>query len=288
MSEGFVLLLHETQYHPESYLLKLRERFEITSIITVTGKDELRRYNKRPLFNERYLVIFEDVKIFEENEAFLSFDTMVPVVHVETRGQLSDAKFLCRSHNIPYKVYFNDFTRDQAMKFIRKHASCPVSESVCKAIIRQTGLSPFRLIIAIGVCEQVGYSESKVTKYIDKWVYPSIRKLLQCLLGVPPSKAAINASIAYIYNNRHWYKYIKRNILDELDSVLEVYRDKLDGKLEEQEILGYIESHRVTRSRVMFALKLFDSVSIASVFALREFLQTASLMELALRLAQEV
>ena len=125
-------------------------------------------------------------------------------------------------------------------------------------------------------------------KYIDKWVYPDTRKLIQCLLGQPPSKAAIRNSLGYLHSNRHWYKSVKKILLDEIDGILEVYNAKLAGKLESQLLLDYIENSKTTRSRVMFALKLFNNVSIASVYALKSFLQTADIMEVALRFEQEV
>ena len=284
---GHVLILHEVSYHPQSYLQKLTAMFEVTSIVHVRRKDELRRLNKKPLFNEKYLVIFDDLEVFESNRTLLSYTSMVPILHVDSRSQLDDAKFICEGNNIPYKVYFNDFTRQQAMRFIQDHASCQVSDAVCKAMIRQTGLSPLRLLVAIGVCEQVGYSESKVQKYVDKWVYPDVRKLIQCLLGRPPSKKAVLSSIAYLHTNRHWYRYTKKHILDELDTVLEVYKAKLAGRIEDQQLFNFVEESKITRARVTYALKLFSSVSIATVFALREFIKSASLMEVVLRLEQE-
>ena len=286
-SDLHVLLLQEVRYHPESYLTRLTSMFEVTSIVNIRRKEELRKLNSKPLFNKKYLVLFDDLEVFESNKSLLSYTFMVPVVHVEHKSQLEDAKFICNGSDIPFKVYVNEFTRPQAMRFMQSQAKSELSDAVCKAIIRQTGLSPLRILVAIAVLEQVGYSESNVQKYVDKWVYPDIRSLIMCLLGYPITKKAYQRLLAYLHTNRHWYRYIKKNILDELDSVLTVYRDKIEGKIEDQMLFEYVETTRISRARVTYALRLFNSVSIVSVFALREFIKSASLMEVVLRLEEE-
>lgn len=283
-SKGFVLLLQEVAYHTRSYLTKLYRKFEITSVVHIHGKEELKKYNKGPIFDDRYLVIFENAKIFESNKAYLSFDIMFPVVHVETVSQLEDAEFICKELNISYKIFRNLFTRDDAFKLIQSHAGENVSDDFCKAVVKQVGLSPLRIITALGVCDQLGYTTKIIEKYVDRWVYPDTRKLVECLLGVPCSVSAVRSSLLYLQINRHWYRYVQKILLDELDTILQVYKDKLTGNLCSDSIFVYIESQHITRARVMFALRLFEKVSISTVFALREFIKTASLMEVALRL----
>ena len=146
-------------------------------------------------------------------------------------------------------------------------------------------MNPLRIITAVSVCEQMGYTRAVVEKYIDKWVYPDLRKLIECLLGVPPSARAVSSSLRYLHLNRHWYSSVRRNIEDELDSVLEIYKDKISGNLYSEALYNYIEEKRVTRARVMFALRLFERVSIASIFALREFIKNASLVDVVLQLS---
>lgn len=285
MDDKFILLLQEVKYHPRSYMSKLDARFETPSIVRITRKEELRKITKAPLFDEKYLVIFESIKAFEDNLAFLSFAHMFPVLHLETASQIEDAKFLCKEFSIPYKVYNNKFTREDAIALIQENASETVSDAVIKAIIRQVGLSPLRIMTAVGVCEQMGYKVSTVERYIDKWIYPDLRKLIECLLGVPSSKTAMHNAMRYLHLNRHWYRYVKRNLIDELNTVLEVYKAKLSGELYSENLYAFIEEEHITRARVMFGLKLFENVSIASVFALREFLVKASLMDVVLRLS---
>lgn len=284
MQEGFVLLLQEVAYHPRSYFTKLNGRFEVTSIVHVHGKDEVRRYTKPPMFDDKYLLIFEDLRVFENNKAYISFATMFPVLHVESLTQLEDAIFVCKEASIPYKVFKNTFTKEDAYALIQAQATEPVNDAFCKALVKQVGLSPLRIITAMGVCEQLGYKASIIERYIDKWVYPDTRKLIECLLGVPRSASAVRSSLLYLQLNRFWYRYVQKTLLEELEVILQVYKDKLAGKLSSEQLFAYVESEHITRARVMFALKLFERVGIPAVFALREFIKSASLMEVVLRL----
>lgn len=285
MNTGFVLLLQEVQFHPRSYITKLDRRFELPSILHITRKEELRTYNRAPLFDDRYLVIFESLRVLKDNKPYIVFQYMFPILRVESASQLEDAKYYCREENVPFRIYCNAFTKEDATAMIQEQATEPVSDSVIKAIIRQVGLSPMRIITAVAVCEQMGYNVSVVERYVDKWIYPDLRKLIECLLGVPRSASAVRNAIQYLHLNRHWYRYIKQSLLDELNFVLEVYRGKIEGELFEENVYGYADEHHVTIARVMFSLKLFERVSITSVFALREFIKNASLMEVVLRLS---
>lgn len=282
--EDFVLLLQEVAYHPNSYLTKIMKNFELTSIVQITKKEELRKYSKPPLFDEKYLILFEDIKIFSENKAFLSFKLMFPVLHIESATALDEAIALCRESDIPYKIFRNAFLREDAFSFIQEKASVPVSDKMCKAIVRQVGLNPIRITTAVGVCEQLGYKESIIDRYVDKWIYPDVRKVIECLLGVPRNRSAVRNALMYLHLNRFWYKYTKRVLLDEIECIFQVYRDKLDGKIGSDQVFSYIEASNITRSRVMFALSLYERVSISSILVLREFIKTATLLELVLRL----
>lgn len=282
--KDFVLILREVAYHPISFLLKLGEKFESISILHITGKDELKRYQKPPLFNSKYLVVFEDLKTFESNYELIKFSTMFVVLHLDTGAKFDEAVFVCQEKQIPFKVYFNAFTKEMAYRLIRDNATEQVSDSFCKTVVRQVGLNPLRILTAVGVCEQMGYSESVITKYVDRWMYLDIRKLIECLLGIPPSKAAMRSSLAYLHLNRHWYRFVAENILDELNVVLRVYKDKLAGLIPSQLVLSYAEEHRITRSRILYALQLFDRVSITSILALNEFIKKSSLLEVVLHL----
>lgn len=285
MTSEFVLLLREVAYHPKSYMTKLASQFEISSVVRITKKDGLRAYAAPPLFDEKYLVIFEDLHLFKDAYSQINFKTMFPVLLIEGKDALEDAKFLMTEKKIPYKVYYNEFTRDMAYELVRDNASEEVSENFCKAVVRQVGLNPLRIITAVGVCSQVGYTTAALEKYVDKWVYLDVRRLIECLLGVAESNAAYRHAMLYLYHNRHWYKSVKKRVIDELDEILDLYKAKLAGELRGSNVLNYVETHGITRSRVVYASKLFERVSIATIVALREFVNTASLIEVVLKIS---
>lgn len=284
MDDSFVLLLHEVAYHPNSYLAKLTSMFEVTSVIKITRKEMARKYRSKPIFDEKYLLIFDDVKVFEQNCPEISFVTTFPVVHVEAQTQLDDAVFFCKTSGVPYKIYKNAFTKEQAFEFIATNSKQRVSNSFCKAVVKQTGLSPLRIMTALAVCEQMGYTEAVIDKYVDKWVYPDVRKLIECLLDVPRSASAVRASVQYLSLNRFWYRHVKRIILDELSYVVDIFEAKMSGLLGESNLLVFLDTHNITRARVMYALRLFDRVSITAVIGLREYIKSATLMDVIIKL----
>lgn len=284
MSGDFILILQEVRYHPNSLLLKITSAFETPSVVSVSRKDLLKQYQKPPLFDPRYLMLFDDVKVFEDNIPYINFDSMAVVVLVSGKTQADEVRFLCQEKNLPCRVACNEFTRSQALLFVAEKSSVEVSESFCKTVLRYTGLNPLRIMTAISVCEQMGYKASVIEKYVDKWMYPDTRKLIECLLHVPRNTSALRSAYSYLHLNRFYPNYIKRILLDELDVVLVCYRDKIGGRLSSESLLSYLEEKKYTRSRVMFALDLFDRVSIASVIALREFIKNADYMEIALHL----
>lgn len=281
---GFVLLLHEVSFHPNSYLNRLSSKFEVASVVRVHRKEELRKYRKPPLFDDKYLLIFDDLKVFEDNKAYIYFETMFPVLHLETKSQVEDAEFMLKESKLPYKIFHNGFEKEDAYRMIQERSSEPVSDNFCKTLVRQVGLSPLRIMTALDVCEQLGYKVSVIERYVDKWIYPDTRKLIECLLGVPRNASAVSNALMYLQLNRYWYRYVQKTLLSELDIVLQIFKDKLAGRLSSENIFEYIEEEHITRARVMFGLRLFEKVSITTVFALREFLKSASLLEVILRL----
>lgn len=283
--EKFILLLWEIPYHPHSYLQKLVKRFEAPSVVRVTRKDELRKFRAAPLFDAKYLVLFEDLRSLQDNLALIKFETMFPVLQVENRSQVDDAIFYLNAVKTEYRVYHNDFNREDAIKFVHEEAKMPVSESFCKAVVRHVGCSPLRILTAVSVCDQMGYTESVLRKYVDKWVYLDRRKLIEALLGIPRSAAAVRSAAVYLQMNRQWYKSVAKDMAEELSTILQIYSDHLDGTLRSDTLFDYLESKHLTRAHVTYALGLFERVSIATVFALREFIKTASLLEVAAMLA---
>lgn len=281
MTTDFVLLLREVRLHPDSYVQKLTSQFELPSILRIARKDELKKYTSgTPIFDNKYLVLFDSLRAFESNIAHLKFDSMLPVVCLDTAGSVEEAKMVCNQKDLKYYVYYNEFTKKRAVQLIVQNATVNVSDSMCNLIISHTGLDPTRIMIAVNICEQSGYTKSVVERYIDKWTYPEVRKLLQCMFGLHLSAKAKRRVYRYLYNGRFWYPSIRKRMLSEIEQILEVYKAKMEGKLDNQGLLEYIEQEGWNRSQVLFTLDLFEKVSIATIIAVRETVKTASLMEI--------
>ena len=285
MDLDFVLILQEVSYHPNSYITKLKGFFENPSVIVVSKKDALKNIKKKPMFDERYLVLFEDIRLFKANMDDFKFSLMFPVVVVPSAVQVEDVRFLCGAGKLRYKIMVNEFTKAHAYSLIQSEASEEVSQSICDAIISHVGLNPIRIITAISVCEQVGYKKSNIEKYIDKWTYTDLRSVIDCLLGVPKSKKAIKNALLYLYLNRHWFNTVRKNLISEVDAVLKIYKDRLDGVLNDSTTIEYIEINHVPRARIHYANSLFSKVSISALFRLREQLKSASIFDLTIALS---
>ena len=116
-------------------------------------------------------------------------------------------------------------------------------------------------------------------KYVDTWVYPGYRELIECLLGVSRSKAARQRVLQYLHSNRSWFSFIQKTLLEELDTVMVVYSAKSSGQLGPTQLLDFSDAKGIPRSSLMFALRLYDNVSVAEVVTLREFIKTADLLK---------
>lgn len=284
-NDDFILVLWEVPFHPNSYLNKLTSRFETPSVVRVTKKEELRKYKAPPLFDAKYLVIFETLKSLQDNFALIHYAQMFPVLLVENRAQFDDALFFLNTAKGKYRVFHNEFLKEDAIAFVAASAKEQVSESFCKAVVRHVGLSPLRIMTALSVCDQMGYTIKNLERYVDKYVYLDQRKLIEALLGVPRSKASLRASFLYLQLNRHWYRYVQKDLLDELTAIIQIYKDKLSGVLRKETVFIYMDERSLTRSQVTYALSLFDKVSLVNVFSLREFIKSASLLEVVSQLS---
>ncbi len=284
-NEGYVLALQEVQLHPNSYLIKLEEAFEKPSVIHVHTKDALRRINEAPVYNDRYLVIFESSRIFESNINYIRLKTMLPVVLCQSKGQSEDVRFICQEKNVPCKVFVNQFTKSDATDLIIELTHGEASKKFCDDMISRVGLSPQRIISGVLVCEQVGFTSSNISKYVDKYNYIDIYDVIESLLGICKSQAQRRRAALYLHQNRVWYsKYTKQNLLREMDTLLGLYHDITDGSLTEYTLHTYIDEKHVSRYRALYAFDLYERVSYTQLLALRQFVDTASLLEVSMSL----
>lgn len=286
MNDSYVLVLHEIAMHPHSYLKKLEGAFEAPSIVYVHSRDGLRKYTTPPVYDDLYLIVFEDKKIFEHNIAFLRLDFMFVVVVCSTTSQVNDVKHLCQDKEIPAKVFNNEFRKADGMDLIRELATEQVSDAFCKALLSRVGLSPKRIVSAMMVCEQVGYKTSNITKYIDKYSYVDVYDVLESLLNICKSGAQRTRASLYIHQNRFWYaKYTRQTLVKEVELLLKMYRDITEGVLTEYTVDEYVESEGVPRFRVLYACSLFEKIPYVRLLSLKTFLEHASILEVAMKLS---
>lgn len=283
---GEVLLLQEVPLHPNSVMKSLEPRFEKPSIVRVAKRDALRSYQKPPIFDDKYLVIFEDKKVFEGNVAFLRLQFMFPVVLCPNKGALTDVIDLCKEKHLPYRVYVNKFEKADAIDLIQSLASEKVSHTFCETLIRRVGLSPKRILSAVMVCEQVGYTTSNVSKYIDKYTYIDIYDVVETLLGICRSNAQRKRAAVYLHTNRLWYRrYTQPQLVKELELMIKIYQDLIGGKLTPYSVQAYIESEKVPKYRVLYTVDLYSRISLIELLSLKQFLSQATILEVAMRIA---
>lgn len=281
-----VLLVQEVALHPHSIVKRLEERFEVTSIVHLTKKDGLHYYSKPPLFDDKYLVIIEDLRIFESNIVYLRMDFMFPVVLCRTKSALADATDICKAKGLKYSSYINAFDKKEAIALIEELASVKVSRDFCDSLIRRVGYSPQRLISAVMVCEQVGYKSSNISRYVDKYIYIDIYDVIDSLLGQCKSQAQRKRAALYLHMNRIWYRrYTQVSLCKEVLLLITIFRDLVNGELTPYSLHEYLDRERLPKYKVMYALNLYETVSLNELLALHHFLETATLLEVAMRLS---
>lgn len=284
--ENAVLIVQEVAMHPSSIVINLEKRFEKPSIIHVLSKDCLKSYQKAPIYDDKYLVLIESMKLFEANSAYFNLDEMFIVLLCSGKTAVSDATEFCKDKNIPYKVFVNEFTKDHARTLIQKLASTRVDNEHCDCILRRVGLNPRRILSAVMVCEQVGYSVTNINHYVDKYVYIDAYDVIESLLGICRSKAQRKRAAMYVHMNRLWYnKFTRVSLIKEVDLILKIYQDLLSGVLTPYTMQAYLEQEHLPRYRVIYAKDLYERISIVDLMILKKFLETASILEVAMKLS---
>lgn len=280
------LVLQETAMHPHSVVLALQTRFEKPSIIRVFSQEGLRQYTTPPIYDKKYLVVFEDVKTMNSNLSYVHLEFMQPVIVCRGKSMVDEAIEVLQKKECPYALYVNKFQKKDARALIRDLATTQVTQDFCDTLIRRVGLSPQRIISAIMVCEQVGYTTANLSKYVDKYTYIEVYDVIASLLGTCKSAAQRKRAAMYIHMNRIWYwKFTRPRLIKEVELLIKVYTDLISGALTPFNLLDYVEAERIPRYRVMFAIDYFEHISIVELQMLRQFLTTATILEVAMRLS---
>lgn len=283
---NYILALQEVPLHPHSYLTKLEGAFEKPSIVHIHSRDGLRRYTSRPIYDEKYLVIFDGVKALESNFAFIKLEFMFPVVVCSTKGQTEDVRYLCQDKKVAFRVFVNKFQKADGCDLVRELAQEEVSNAFCEALVSRVGLSPQRIISAMMVCEHVGYATSNISKYVDKYSHIDVYDVIESLLGICRSQAQRRRAALYVHQNRLWYKkFTRQTLLREVELLLKLYRAITDGDLTEYTLHSYMDKERVPRYRIIYAFELYERVPYVALLSLKQFLEQASILEVTLRLS---
>lgn len=280
-----VLILQEVPMHPRTVLKRLEDCFERPSIVRMSKKEGLKHYNKPPVYDSKYLVLFEDKRIFESCIGMIQFKFMLPVVVCPNKNSTAEVKELCRDKKTPFVVYVNEFKNEDAEDFVRELASVEVTSEFCKTLRRRVGLNPQRIVSAVMVCEQVGYSVSNISKYVDKYIYIDIYDVIESLLKIYRSGAQMRRAALYLHMNRNWYsKYTRDNLVNEVSSIIQIYRDLLSGELTIYSVSDYALKAKISRYRILYTISLLERVSLYELLTLKSFLERASLLEVAMHL----
>lgn len=278
MMEGYVLIIREPSKHPNSVLERLKSTFDSPSIVIVSPTCHLSQYRTKPVFGTHYLVIFNSFRDLSSSVASIKFDYMFPVYSCSSEAMELEAKHLLDSKGIKYKIYRNAFVKDDAVKMVMDLAAEPVTKTFAEKLVSRVGLSPTRIIGAMVVLEHVGYTQSNINKYIDKYVYVDHTDVLAVLLGQCKSKAQYARAIAYL---QLWYpKYPRDTLVKELDFYIKVYKDIMSGDLTDYSLDRYLDDNAFSRWRVLEVIDLYSKISIVRLMQLRAFLNKASLLEM--------
>lgn len=284
--DEYILILQEVALHPHSYLDKLEDAFERPSVVHIHSRDGLRSYTAPPVYDKKYLIIFDDAKSLESNISYIQLSFMFPVVLCPSKSKSDEVRYLCQDKHMPYKLFINKFKKSDGVDLVMELATEEVSNSFCDALVSRVGLSPQRIISALMVCEQVGYTTSNISKYVDKYSYIDLYDAIESLLHICKSRAQCKRAALFLHQNRFWYqKYTRQSLIREVDLLLKLYRDITDCVLTEYTLHTYIEEQKVPRYRALYAFDLYERISYVSLLSLRQFLEKSTMLEVTLHLS---
>lgn len=269
-----LLILQELESQPDSYLEKITSSFEMTSVTVITQKEEVRSYKTPPAFSDVFVMIFKSLDLFKSNQGYIKHDWMWPILLCRTASALASAKAYCLSKDIAFQVSIHAFEKSDAERMVRSLAREDVSKAFVDAVISQVGLSPNRILSAIGICDVVGYTASAVKKYVDKYRYTSIHDVVLTLLGLA-RKRQTSRGMLQLEQSLNWFKWFKKQLIAELELIESVFVDALAGEVSNDNLLIYIENKGIARYEIMFCLDLFSRISLVEIKVLKERVKLA-------------
>lgn len=283
MNNDKVLVILEPVNHPNSILPNIKSRVETLSIINVHSSRRVEEINSPPIYNDKYLLIFDDLKVFTSSIPYVKLNIMFPVMQCNTTFEVNEVVDTCNKSKVPYSVYENKYTREDAYNHINLISGKEVSKSFCDSLIRATGLNPTRIISGIAALEGKDYTVHNISKYVDKYSYVSNHDILLLLLNKSKSNKNRKATIKYLIRNRHWYShYIKPNLINIVDECISTFLAISNGELSKATSLDYIAEHKITKYDFIFYSDLFEKITIVELYSLKEFISKSTPLTISL------
>ena len=280
---NYILILKELEKHPNSFLPKIKNCFESMNVIQVNHATQLSNYKSKPIFDKKYLFIIEDYYTFEQIYQSLNLKLIFPVFLLRRSSEELLLKNLLHSAAIPYYIYDNPFTKEDAIHLLLCSASTEdMNDDLIKKILRKTGLSPKRILEAAMILNAVGYTTANISKHLDRNVFVSNMDILDVLLHYPKmSKSKYTAVLNYLMTYRNSYRsYIKKELLKELELYITVYSDILNGVVSEKGVTDYITGISSLNSyKYMHILELFTLKSINQLKVVKHFIEQSSFLQ---------
>ena len=66
INRNCILIVQEIENHPDSIIDKIKNCFESINIIYINSTIQLQNFKEKPLFDEKWLLLFENIYIFEQ------------------------------------------------------------------------------------------------------------------------------------------------------------------------------------------------------------------------------
>lgn len=276
--KDYILLISEVEGHPKSMLKQLSAKFEKHSILQISSEQQLAKIKTKPIFSDRYLVVFNSFYTLKQSIQSIKYAYMLPVYVIAKREVETVTSFLIEK-NVQYRILENVFTEEDAVQILLESANTDLTDKKIKRILSKTGLFPKRIITAVGILNTHGYTDSNIRDLLDFSVYVSSFEILMCLLKQPVSKKRYEAILSYISDYRSAFKYIREELLSEMDFILKVSDDILHQIPERKGILDYIEATEgLTSYKYRKIDTIIEKVSMVDLLCMKKYLMDADLL----------
>lgn len=278
MNDNYFIILDEQEGHPYSVLTTLTKNLEKQSILYISNAKQLEAIKTKPIFSVKYLVIFQSFYAMKNSLDAIKFNFMVPVYRMNY-GEHEEIQYLLKQKKIPFKIVSNSFTAVHANEFLLHNANTKLSEYKTDLILKKFGTSPSKLINAVNMLNTMGYSVKNINSITQRYSYVSAFDLVLFMLHASLSKKKYQSIVNYLYSYRFVFHSIKEDMLVELEVLLMIFNDIMNGKPQKEGVTEYIQNTKeLTAYKYWQIINLFDTVSIVTILRMQQFLRKTDLM----------